>query len=251
MTLPASATKANLDSSTDDPKLARAELADLVDKFNALLTHLGLSSILSTPLTVGNGLINNAGALEARASSTTQTGIAELATDAEAAAKTDTARVLTPSNLAALAASDTFAGLIEIATNAEATTGTDTGRAITPASLAAVLAAFSAGVTAVTGTNGITVTPTTGSPVVSMNTNNPGGIGAFFIGFNNSASTITNGSTIAGSDLAYASFKTTVTNEITKISAGLSGTWRNVSSISLITPNSSTSGGIGIWIRTA
>jgi len=139
MTLPSNATKANLDQSTDDPKLARAELADLVDKFNALLTHLGLSTILSTPLTVGTGLENNSGALQARQSSTTQTGISELATDAEAVAKTDTARVLTPSNLAALGASATLAGLIELATNAEALTGTDTVRGITPASLKHVI----------------------------------------------------------------------------------------------------------------
>ena len=39
MTFPANATKVNLDQATDDPKLARDELADLVDKFNTLLGH--------------------------------------------------------------------------------------------------------------------------------------------------------------------------------------------------------------------
>ncbi len=61
----------------------------------------------------------------------------ELATDAQAQAKSDTARALTPSNLAALGASATFAGLVELATDAETQTGTDTARAITPANLAA------------------------------------------------------------------------------------------------------------------
>lgn len=143
MTLPAAATKVYMDSSSDDPKLARAELADLVDKFNALLTHCGLSTILSTPLTVGSNLENSSGALHVKAASTTQDGAVELATDAEAIAKTDTVRALTPANLAALGGSATFAGLLELATDAEALTGTDTQRAITPANLAYVLASLS------------------------------------------------------------------------------------------------------------
>jgi hypothetical protein len=40
MTLPAAATKANLDAATDDPSQARAELVALIDKFNALLAAL-------------------------------------------------------------------------------------------------------------------------------------------------------------------------------------------------------------------
>ncbi|WP_287323720.1 hypothetical protein [Mesorhizobium sp.] len=71
------------------------------------------------------------------AASTTASGIVELATDAEAIAKADTARVITPSNLAALGTSATFAGLVELATDAETQTGTDTARAITPANLTA------------------------------------------------------------------------------------------------------------------
>lgn len=73
-----------------------------------------------------------------QAASTTATGVVELATDAEAQAKSDAARALTPSNLAALGASDTFAGLVEKATDSEAQTGTDTARFITPAGLQAV-----------------------------------------------------------------------------------------------------------------
>lgn len=73
---------------------------------------------------------------------TTQRGVLETATDAEAIAKAATDKILTPSNLAAIGASATFAGLIEIATNAEAITGTSDVLAVTPASLAAVNATF-------------------------------------------------------------------------------------------------------------
>lgn len=72
-----------------------------------------------------------------QAATTTATGVSELATDAEAQAKADTARTLTPSNLAALGSSATFAGFVELATDAETQTGTDTARAITPANLTA------------------------------------------------------------------------------------------------------------------
>jgi hypothetical protein len=68
---------------------------------------------------------------------TTTAGAVELATDAEAIAKTDTARVITPSNLAALGSSATFAGLVELATDGETQTGTDTARAVTPANITA------------------------------------------------------------------------------------------------------------------
>lgn len=38
--LPAATTKVNLDAATDDPKLARTELADILDKFNEMRTYL-------------------------------------------------------------------------------------------------------------------------------------------------------------------------------------------------------------------
>jgi hypothetical protein len=75
-----------------------------------------------------------------QAATTTATGVLEIATDAEAQAKSDTGRALVPSNLAALGASATFAGLVELATSAEVATGTDTARAVTPAGLAALTA---------------------------------------------------------------------------------------------------------------
>jgi hypothetical protein len=72
---------------------------------------------------------------------TTQRGVLETATDAEAIGKALDNKILTPSNLAAIGATTTFSGLIEIATNAEALTGASTSLAITPANLAYVNAA--------------------------------------------------------------------------------------------------------------
>lgn len=68
---------------------------------------------------------------------TSAEGKIEIATDAEAVAKTATNKAIVPSNLASgnFAASDTFQGLVELATDAETEGGTDTGRALTPANL--------------------------------------------------------------------------------------------------------------------
>jgi len=72
---------------------------------------------------------------------TTQRGVLETATDAEAIGKALNNKILTPSNLAAIGATTTFSGLIEIATDAEALAGASTSLAITPANLTYVLAA--------------------------------------------------------------------------------------------------------------
>lgn len=68
---------------------------------------------------------------------TTQRGILETATNAEALAKAALDKILTPSNLAALGSTTTFAGLVELATNAEAIAGVSTTVAVTPAALKA------------------------------------------------------------------------------------------------------------------
>ena len=93
-----------------------------------LLAANNLSDVASAATAFGN---------IKQAASATATGVVELATDAEAQAKSDTGRALVPANLAALAASETFAGLVERATQAEAETGTDTTRYTTPATVKA------------------------------------------------------------------------------------------------------------------
>lgn len=76
--------------------------------------------------------------LTAPNASTTQRGIVELATLAEARAGTDTQRAVTPAGVAAAitevsvdAATISTAGIVELATNAEARAGTDNTRAMT------------------------------------------------------------------------------------------------------------------------
>lgn len=70
------------------------------------------------------------------AASETVAGKVELATDAETATGTDTARAVTPANLQSKVASDTAKGIVELATIAETTTGSDAARAVTPDGLA-------------------------------------------------------------------------------------------------------------------
>ena len=70
--------------------------------------------------------------------STTQSGIVELATDAETQSLSDATRAVTPSNLGALAASTTQRGIVELATNTETNTGTS-NRVPDAAAMAATL----------------------------------------------------------------------------------------------------------------
>lgn len=72
------------------------------------------------------------------AATTSQVGVLETATDAEAIAKTATDKIVTPSNFAAMPASTTFAGFIEIATNAEVLAGASGTLAVVPSSLASM-----------------------------------------------------------------------------------------------------------------
>ena len=68
--------------------------------------------------------------------STTQRGIVELATNAEAAAGISASKVITPAGLSFLTATTARRGLVELATNDEVSDGTDATIAITPATLA-------------------------------------------------------------------------------------------------------------------
>jgi microcystin-dependent protein len=63
--------KTHWTSSADDPKQARAVGASWADAINAILTHLGLSTITSTPATVGDGLEINSSALRVKLNGST------------------------------------------------------------------------------------------------------------------------------------------------------------------------------------
>lgn len=89
-----------------------------------------------------------------------------------------------------------------------------------------VLEGSAGGVSSVTGSGGVTVSPTTGAPNVSINTNNAGGIGSMALLRNVSGVTISNGSTASGVDLRLTAFSTT--GGITVQVSSPSGTWRNI-----------------------
>lgn len=105
----------------------------------------------------------------------------------------------------------------------------------------------SAGVSQVTGADGITVSPTSGSPIVRTNTNNALGVGAVaFLRYTDSPA-LTNGSTTSGANLIPMTFVYNATFGLWQSTSGttLSGTWRNISG------NTLSSAGIGLFIRTA
>lgn len=86
------------------------------------------------------------------------------------------------------------------------------------------------GVASVTGSAGIVVTPTTGAVGVSIDTNNALGVGSYALCGPNGGGSIANNSTIAGSSLLIANMGNT---GVTSSGVTLSGTWRNVSGISV------------------
>lgn len=90
----------------------------------------------TTWLTASTGLTITTTSMTVRTSSTTQTGIVELATSAETITGSDTARAVTPAGLQAKVASTTVLGIVELAIASELNTGTDATRAVTPDSLA-------------------------------------------------------------------------------------------------------------------
>ena len=98
--------------------------------------HDGIAST-STVLAATANAVKTAYDAAVLASSTSQAGRVELATDAETQTGTDTARAVTPASLRACTATETRIGVVELATTAEVQTGTDTARAVTPAGLAA------------------------------------------------------------------------------------------------------------------
>lgn len=117
----------------------------LVAENGSTITGLTGQTTFASSAEVNAGVVNNKviapDTLAGRSASASRTGLVELATDAEAITGTDTARAITPANLAAAAtthvaaSSTTVAGKVELATDAEALAGSDTDRAVTPHAL--------------------------------------------------------------------------------------------------------------------
>ena len=108
-----------------------------------------------------------------------------------------------------------------------------------------VLEGGAGGVSDVTGSAGIVVTPTTGSPNVSIDTNNGGGVGALaLLTYNGGSGSIANGSTVSGSTMFYLGLST---SGAASSSVTPSGTWRNISGYAV--NRSSTAPNAGLFIR--
>lgn len=109
-----------------------------------------------------------------------------------------------------------------------------------------VLEGSAGGVSAVTGSGGVTVSPTTGAPNVSINTNNALGVGSIALLRNASGSIINANATIAGSNLR----KLYITTGLAiAADTSVSGTWRNISGVDLTSAFGDGAG--GLFIRTA
>lgn len=103
-----------------------------------------------------------------------------------------------------------------------------------------MVGASGGGVSSVTGSAGILVAPTTGTPVVSIDTNNALGIGAIAI-LRNTSSSIAAGATSTSLNLTTINSTGSILNS--GVTAG--GTWRNISGQTVIT------NAFALFIRTA
>lgn len=108
-----------------------------------------------------------------------------------------------------------------------------------------VLEGSAGGVSSVTGSAGIVVSPTTGAPNVTIDTNNALGVGSHCILWNLGGN-IANGATASGSNLEFAKFNVSSGNYERGL-ASPSGTWRNVSGYTIDSSNYK----VGLFIRTA
>ena len=106
-----------------------------------------------------------------------------------------------------------------------------------------VLEGAGGGVASVTGSGGITVSPTTGSPNVSLNTNNAMGVGAIaFLKYVDTPN-LSNGSTTAGSNLR--TINISAAGALVPTVSSPSGTWRNIQGVTILGAE------FGIFMRTA
>lgn len=102
------------------------------------------------------------------------------------------------------------------------------------------------GVTSIATGDGLTGGPITATGTVAMNTNNAMGVGSYCILANEGGGNIASGSTLSGSTLRIYNLNQTGTSIA---ATSVSGTWRNMSGVTII--GSGTTNRAGIWIRVA
>lgn len=115
-------TPVNVETYGDFHQFFEALMADAGITFNGLPDNLtnGFQLYLAFVAAVRN-----------KQATTTALGTAEIATDAEVQAGTDTERMVTPANLVSRTATETRTGIAEIATQTEMNTGSDDARMVT------------------------------------------------------------------------------------------------------------------------
>lgn len=111
-----------------------------------------------------------------------------------------------------------------------------------------VLEGSAGGVSSVTGSGGVVVSPTSGTPNVTLDTNNAGGVGysGMFWWSAPSSTNIANGATTSGANIEYVKWRSGVDTFERDTGNSPSGTWRNINGNTL---DSATN--VGMFIRTA
>jgi hypothetical protein len=159
MTWPTTASKANLDQSSDDPKQARSDLATLVDKFNNVVGHVSALGQTLIAITTQASFRSGIGLGSAAVENVQATGVGDLLReDGDGSGLTG----VSP----------------EIASQAEAEAGTENTKMMTALRSAQAIAALASGLRGMqvfTSGSGATYTPTAGATSVIVEVIGGGG----------------------------------------------------------------------------
>ena len=116
-------TNALVDNSTEDSN----DIQIVDDSNNIVVRSNGANTFDAPTIADASNIVD---------STTTVSGVVELATNAETITGSDTARAVTPAGLQSKVSSATAKGIVELATGAEVKTGTDAERAVPPSAMA-------------------------------------------------------------------------------------------------------------------